>query len=304
MSLDALVKGKKESPIRALLYGVEGIGKSTFAANAPAPIFIGAEDGTAQLDVVRFPSPENWNDVKEAVRELTSAQHDYRTAVIDTLDWAEPLLWEFICQRDKQTNIEAYGYGKGYTAALDEWRVFVAMLEKLRREQHMNVILVAHSVIKPFKNPEADDFDRYELKLNGKAAGLLKEWCDAVLFANYETFAMPDAKTKRVKGVDSGARIIHTQRRAAYDAKNRYGLPETLPLSWQEFEAATKASAPEESALLLSRIQQNATKLGGEFEKYVQAHLVKNKANAAWLAELDNRLKANLLKKAEAHNVD
>lgn len=261
MSLGAVIKGRIAQPLRIVVYGVEGIGKSSFAAGAPSPIFLGAEDGTAQLDVARFPSPQNWQDVLEAVRELETAEHDYGTLVIDTLDWLEPILWAHIVARDKETNIESYGYGKGYSAAFDEWRVFLAALERMRKARPMNVVMIAHSWIKSFKNPGGDDFDRYEMKLNAKASGLLKEWADCVLFANYETFANRDEKTRRAKGVDTGARLLYTQRRASYDAKNRHSLPEEMPLDWAEFSAAVDAHEkrvvdPELEARVLAKIEQ------------------------------------------------
>src|SRR3990172_4996521 len=180
MTLTALVKGKQPHPIRALLYGVEGVGKSTFAADAPTPIFLGAEDGTAELDIARFPTPESWSEVLGAVQTLTAEAHN--------------------CKRDVKENIEDYGYGKGYVAALDEWRLFFAAMERLRRVKPMHVLLLAHSWIKPFKNPTGDDFDRYELKLHAKAGGLAKEWTDCVLFAEHERLVAKNDKTKRGRG--------------------------------------------------------------------------------------------------------
>lgn len=288
MSLGAVVKGRLEQPIRCVLYGPEGVGKSTFGANAPSPIFLGAEDGTAQLDVTRFPAPESWTEILEAIRVLTLDAHPYQTLVLDTLDWAEPLLWAHICKRDNQQNIEAYGYGKGYQAALDEWRVFLAALESMRKAKPIHVVLVAHSWIKGFKNPEGDDFDRYELKLNPKAGGLLKEWADAVLFANYETFASKDAKTKKVKGVDTGARLIFTERRAAFDAKNRYDLPHSMPLSWAEFSAAVKAHRPADPTALTEEIQAKAKQLGPELEKQTLDAIQRAGGDARKLAQLND----------------
>lgn len=260
MRLDAVKRGRIDAPMRVLLFGVEGIGKSTFAASAPDPIFLAAEDGTSQLDVARFPEPQSWSDVLDAIAALTAEQHEYRTLVIDTLDWLEPLCWEHVCARPdergkRRASIEDFGYGKGYTAALDEWRVLLAAIERLRRAKGMHVVMVAHSWAKTFKNPEDEDFDRYELKLHAKAGGLLKEWSDAVLFAKYETFANVDSKTKRVRGVSTGARIIHTQRTAAFDAKNRYNLPERLPLDWQAFVDAVESQRPADPAIIKARIE-------------------------------------------------
>jgi hypothetical protein len=299
MSLGALVKGRKVEPLRTILYAPEGIGKTTFGASAPGAIFLGAEEGSAQLDVTRFPSPQTWTEVFDAIRLLTNETHDFKTLVVDTLDWIEPLCWAHICKRDNKKDVEDYGYGKGYQAALEEWRLFLGALERMRKAKPINVLMLAHSWIKPFKNPAGDDFDRYELKLNNKAAGLLKEWADDVLFANYEQFGKKDERTKRVRGVDTGARIIFTERRAAYDAKNRHSLPETLPLSWADYQAAVGAGRVAEPQVLRDEILRKAKDLGEQAEKMVQEALAKAGNEPQSLALINNRVNARLAEKLE-----
>lgn len=295
MTLAGIIKGKQQAAWRILLYGVEGIGKSTLAAATPAPIFLGAEDGTAHLDIERLPAPEGWADVKAAVELLTREPHQYKTLVVDTVDWAEPMLWAFICARDKMKDIEEYGFGKGYTAALDEWRVLLASLERLREARKMNVLFLGHCHAKTFKNPLGDDFDRYELKLHLKAGGLLKEWCDAVLFANHETFAKTDARTKKVKGVSTGARWLYTERTAGYDAKNRFGFPEMLPLSWPDIEAAM--AGPVADPALLEEIRRKALELG--MAEKVEAGIGRAGADTAKLHILNSWLNSQLLTQNE-----
>lgn len=261
MTLGAVTRGRVEKPIRVLVYGTEGIGKSTFGADAPSPIFLASEDGTAHLDVARFPEPQSWSDALDAVRVLATEPHDYRTLVIDTLDWLEPLCWAHVCAVAKKPDIEAFGFGKGYVAALDEWRLLLSRLDALRERTGMHVVLLAHSVVRTFKNPDADvgDFDRYELKLNAKAGGLLKEWADAVLFAQHETCSREvNGKTR---GVSTGARLVHTERRAAFDAKNRYGLPESFPLSWADFAEGVAAHKPADAKLLRAEIEAYVAQL-------------------------------------------
>lgn len=261
MTLANVKSGKRKEPYRILLAGVEGIGKTTWAANAPKPILVEPEEGSGHLDVPRFPPPSNYPDVLAAIEQLTTQPHEHQTLVIDTVDWLEPMLWRFICARDGEANIESYGYGKGYQAAVDEWRIFLGALERLQKTKGMNVILLAHTQLKTFKNPEGEDFDRYELKLNLKAAGVLKEWVKAVLFTNYETYAVKAKGAMKAKGVASGARLIYTTRSAAYDAKNRYSLPAALPLDWASFEKAVQLGQPMTDDELRAAITANAARL-------------------------------------------
>lgn len=296
MKLAAITRGRVEKPTRVLLYGVEGVGKSTFAASAPNPIFIAAEDGTAQLDVARFPEPKTWADVFDALDELLHGEHDYKTVIVDTLDWLEPLCWAAVVASGgaKIKSIEDFGFGKGYVAALDEWRRLLAKFEQVRIKRGMGVVFLAHSWIKTFKNPEDEDYDRYELKLHAKAGGLMKEWADAVLFTRYETFANKDEKTKRVRGVSSGSRVIHTQRTAAWDAKNRYGLPQTLPLDWDAYAAAVIANQPADPARLLERIKALLEKAPDSLRERVAKGIAAANGDATMLARITDRLTTDI----------
>jgi hypothetical protein len=296
MGLAGVVKGRIQRPVRVLMYGVEGVGKSTFAADAPASIFLGTEDGTSQLDVARFPDPTSWQDAHDALDELRRSEHDYRTLAIDTLDWLEPLCWEHVCahRRDKNNKkhdtIEGYPYGQGYQLAVDEWRGLCAHLNALLSEKKMNIVLVAHSQVRMFKNPAGPDYDRYELKLHAKSSGLLKEWADCVLFATHEELTR-DANG-RAKGVSTGARVIYTQRTAAWDAKNRYDLPETLPLSWEAFADAARSHRPADPARLVLRIGTLLDSAPEEVRPRVMAAVEKADGSAAELARIADKLAA------------
>lgn len=300
MTLQSIKKGKIAAPYRLLIMGVDGVGKSTFAASAPGAVFLGPETGTNQLEVARFPVPESFDDVRDAIRTLIADRGEFQTLAIDSADWLEPLIWAHVCASANVKAIEEVGggYGKGYVAALDQWRAVLSDLERLQREQGMNVILIAHAFIKAFRNPEGEDWDRYSLKMHDKAAALLREWSEGVYFAQFETFAVQQ-KGKRVRGVSSGARLLYTQRTAAYDAKDRYGLPERLPLSWDEFDAAAKAGRPVELPALIAGIRRKAEELGGEKKAKAIEYLEGNLDDAAALADLNNRLNVLLAEKAE-----
>ncbi len=238
MTLQAVTSGRIKSPIKTAIYGPAGVGNSTFAAGAPGAIFLPVEEGTNAIDCARFPMPETFNDVLDAIGTLATGEHKYKTLVIDTLDALEALIWQHVCAAGKKQSIEDFGYGKGYVAALEQWRIFLSRLEGLRKARSMSIVLVAHSQIRKFQNPEGADFDRYELKLAGKgASGLVTEWSDCLLFACYETVAAVD-KNERTRGVTTGKRIARTVHGAAYEAKNRYSLPDPMDLEWGAYREA------------------------------------------------------------------
>jgi hypothetical protein len=289
MALGAVTKGKIAKPQRIVLYGTEGIGKSTFAADAPSTIFIPTEAGTEHLDVARMPMPESWRDVLDACDALMG-EHSYKTVAIDTLDALEPMCWAHTCATKKNgekraEHPEDFGFGKGYEFALDTWRVLLAKLDRLRDERGMNVILIAHSWVKPFKSPDTEDFERYELKLHRKASGLIKEWADCVLFAMHET--LTHKQNNRAKGIGTGNRVIYTTRTAAYDAKNRAGLPESLPLSWAAFEAAL-VGVP--AATWRDRITALLDGVGDDLRARVTKAVTAASEDAAKLASIHNHL--------------
>ena len=193
--LEKIKKGNMDTPLRMLLYGVEGIGKSTFAAASERPIFACAEDGLGpaltdveRVNIAAFP------ELLELIRDLRTAKHEYKTLVIDTADWLEAMIYAYICQRDSKSGIEDYGYGKGYMAAQQELRLLLSQLDLLRTERGMHLILLAHALIKPYQNPVGDNYDRFIMKGNEKITGLLREWADVVLFARYEVFVTKDNK--------------------------------------------------------------------------------------------------------------
>jgi hypothetical protein len=287
MTLASVVKGKQEAPYRLLVYGVDKIGKSTFGADAPDPIFLCSESGTNHLDVARFPAAETWEDILDAIATLTETPGEYKTLVIDSVDWAEPLLWDAMCRKENVDNVEKVGggYGKYVNVAVDGWRVLLGALERLQQKQGLNVILIGHALIKNFKNPEGQDFDRYILKLQEKAAALLREWVEGVYFCQFETFAVED-KNKRVKGVSSGMRKLYTQRTAAYDAGDRYGLPTDLSLAWAEFDKLAKAGIASQKSAFEERIAELAAKAPADLKTQIESALQRANGDAKKLAQL------------------
>jgi hypothetical protein len=227
--LGQVKRGRIAAPIKALVYGVEGVGKSTLGAGLPEPLFICAESGTEQLDVARLPEPRAWSEVLGALDELAAGGHGYQSVVVDTVDWLEPLLWDHLCTKHKWSSIEAPGYGKGYVEALSEWRQLLRRLDQVRAAG-LHVLLLAHATVRRVSPPDLEAYDRYSLKVNEKAAALVREWADAVLFAQYEVSTAKGRTDRVAKAYSTGERVLRTVYSASWDAKNRWGLPETVPL--------------------------------------------------------------------------
>jgi hypothetical protein len=239
--LDAIQKGKDQRPPRILLFGTEGVGKSTLAAQTPSPIFISTEDGLGEIDCHKFPLARTYQEVTSALDELRSESHDYQTVVIDTADWLEKLIWDDLCKQYGVNSIEKVdgGYAKGYVHALSYWRQIIDRLTALRDERSMMILLLAHAKVERFEDPEEAAYDRYSPRLNKHAAALVSEWCDAVLFATRKFVTKPEAgafnKTRNkavAVGADGGERILRCVGGPACVAKNRYALPAELPLDW------------------------------------------------------------------------
>lgn len=235
-------KGKSHKPPRLILYGTPGIGKSTFASTMPDPIFIQTEEGADEIDAAKFPIAMNYNDVLDQIASLYSEKHDYRTVIVDTLDWLERMIWITTCQRAGVENIEEVGggYAKGYTYALAYWNEFLRRVNVLR-DNGMIVCLLAHAKVERFEDPESPAYDRYSPKLHKTATALLVEWADAVLFATRRVSTRKEkgsfGKERNVAsgiGEGGGERVMRCVGGPACIAKNRYGIPGDLPLAWAE----------------------------------------------------------------------
>ncbi|TFI86932.1 hypothetical protein CKN61_12875 [Carnobacterium divergens] len=230
-------KGVVQRAKKVVIYGPEGIGKSTLAAQFPDVVFSDTEDSTLDMDVARLDKPTSWTMLLQQI-EFIKANKPCQTYAVDTADWAEKLCKEFVVSKSEHANsIEDFGYGKGYTMLAEEWGKFLNKLSELT-EVGINVVLTAHSQIKKFEQPdELGAYDRYELKLEKKTAPLTKEWADMILFANYKTMVVNVDNQGAAKGknkAQGGQRVLFTTHHPAWDAKNRYGLPDEIPMDYSQ----------------------------------------------------------------------
>lgn len=243
-----ITRGKIPGAIKACVYGVEGIGKTTFAARFPDPLFIDTEGGTAHMDVKRLPKPDAWIELLSEVDWVYNHPDCCKTLVIDTADWAERLCNEAVCAMNKVESIETFNYGKGYVFAQEE---FGRLLDKLElvRKQGIHILIVAHAMMRKFEQPEElGAYDRWELKLSKKIAPMVKEWVDLLLFINYKVLVVNVDNKGAAKGknkVQGGKRVMYTAHNACYDAKNRFGLPEEAEFSYEVVRGVIEGSATE-----------------------------------------------------------
>ena len=225
-----ITSGKVVRPQKVVIYGAEGIGKSTLAAQFPNPLFIDTEGGTAQLDVRRIEKPGSFDELVAIVSEVAADPNLCKTLILDTADWAEQMCIAGVCAKYKKAGIEDFGYGKGYTYLSEEYsRLLNAFDAVIASGTH--VVITAHAKMRKFEQPdEMGAYDRWEMKLSKQVAPLLKEWCDLLLFCNYKTFVVTAQNdTKKVQG---GKRIMYTSHHPCWDAKNRHGLPEEIELDY------------------------------------------------------------------------
>ena len=251
MSKYSVTTGVQTAPVKTVLYGPEGIGKSTFASHFPDPVFIDTEGGTKRLNVARLPQPTSWAMLLDEVAEVRKGSVPCGTLVIDTADWAERLCIQAVCARAKVNGIEDFGYGKGYTYVKEEFAKLLDALEEVLNAGH-NVVVLAHAAITKFEQPDAvGNYDRWSMKTSKQVAPLLREWCDMLLFANYKTVvekagSSPNAKNK----ASGGRRVMYTAHHPCWDAKNRFGLPEEVPFEYASIAACIPGRNTENRVVL------------------------------------------------------
>ena len=230
-----ITKGKTARALKVVVYGSEGIGKTTFSADAPDPLFIDTEGSTAHMDVRRIEKPESWDDLVAIVKEVAQTPDICKTLVLDTADWAEQLEINELCRKNGWASIETPGYGKGYQYSAEE---FGRLLNKLTEvvNKGVNVVITAHASLRKVELPEElGAYDHWEMKTSKKVAPMIKEWADVVLFLNYQVNVVNVDGQGQLKGknkAQGGRRTIHTTHTPFWDAKNRFGMPEELTLEY------------------------------------------------------------------------
>ena len=247
-----ITKGKIKTAQKVVIYGPEGIGKSTFASQFPDPLFIDTEGSTKNLDISRMDKPTSWVMLKNQLTYIKSNPTLCKTVVIDTIDWAEQLCIEDICSQYQKKGIEDFGYGNGYVYEKEEFGRFLNSLEEFI-DLGINVVLTAHAQLRKFSQPdEIGEYDRWELKLGKKTSSqispLVKEWADMVLFANYKTVAVATDKDGKKFKAQGGSRVMYTSHHPCWDAKNRHDLENELPFEYSQIAGIFEVKTVQEKA--------------------------------------------------------
>lgn len=229
--------GKVHTAVKTVIYGAEGIGKTTLAAQFPSPLFIDTEGSTKQLDVARLPAPSSWEMLLQEL-DFVISKRPCATLVIDTVDWAEQLCIADLCAKNGKSGIEDFGYGKGWEFEKESFGKFLNKLTEVINAG-INVTLTAHAALRKFEQPdEMGSYDRWEMKLGSKTTNkispLIKEWADIVLFCNYKTVVVQTDKEGKKHKAQGNRRVMYTQHHPCWDAKNRYGLPEEIPMEYAQ----------------------------------------------------------------------
>ena len=296
--LQAVTETSGILPHSVLIYGPDGIGKTTFASQFESPIFIGSENGAGRLKLKRMPLAYSFSEILAQLQELYTEKHSYKTLAVDSLDWLESMIWADVCEADGVKNIELAmgGFARGYIEALKYWQKFRPYLERLRLEKGMNIVLIAHSMVKTFNDPFTNSsYDRYQIKLHDKAAAYLREAVDCVLFGNFKV-ATQGKENQKHKAYGDGSRVLYTERRPGFDAKNRLGLPFILPFSYADFQAACDQGNPEKIQEILNRINVILEfKNDKELSQKVIFKMEEAKDDVSKLLAIENRLQTLIL---------
>jgi hypothetical protein len=298
-----ITKGKQTRPQRVVIYGVESVGKTTFAAQFPAPLFLDIEGGTAHLNTDRC-EINSWAELNGALKEVAAS--DYQTVIIDSADWAERLCVEDLLASTKKASIEDYGYGKGWVMVAERMsRLLTALDSLIAIGKH--VVLLAHSKVQRVEPPDLmTAYDRYELKMSKQSSPLVKEWADELWFFRFKTKVV-ESENGKAKGTGGKQRIILTTHSAAYDAKTRSGLAEELPMEWDSVAHlfatnATPKVKAEPAVVVVGAEHVRAFEILEANEEAVNAFLVSNKSiqpGQTW-RDVSEKLRANIVARPEA----
>lgn len=323
--LSQVKRGIIHAPKRIFIYGADGTGKTTLAADAEDPIFADIEGGSEEHDINRYMFrddndghvPRSYEDILFMINDLTVSQQGFKTLVFDTIDSLEPMLWAWMIKRDNDPSvmtrksplhqIEDYGFGIGPKRAVDVWRDFAVRLDRLRTAKGMQIVMLAHAKIMNFKNPEGENYDRWVPAVEPQAGGFLKGWANIVGRLCHEETTKKDGRNDKAKGISTGVRVLKLAHSAAADAKGRGNLPDEIEVPrenpWSIFASAIAAGNEQDISKIVAQIAEETARIGdtdltAKVDTYVKAAVAKGDRES--LITYLNSLKGRSAKSAEA----
>jgi hypothetical protein len=280
--LSQVTNGKKIGAQIHVIAGNNGVGKTTWAASFPGVLMIDLEKGSGHLDVTRLSADKvkDLASVRAVLKELLETNHNFKTIAIDSIEALEGLISDFVCSEGKVSSLEDYGggYGKGHSRTREIMREIMIDIQKLRDSKDITTILVAHTQVKNISDPATNqNYDRVIMRCNDKMAAIVRDLSDNVFYATYKVFM--NKESGKMKAYGDGQRVIYTQWRPGFDAKNRLELPLEMPLSYDAFVKE-----------VLEAISEISKLVDDSMKKVVAEQVEKFKNNPAKLNEVKNRL--------------
>lgn len=248
--LNQVSSGVRRKPVRLVVHGHPGAGKTLFASGAAGAIFQTTEDGLGLIDAVAMPKPTSFDEAMAQLVELATEKHEYKTLVVDAVDGIEPLVFAKVCEEGGKPDIASFGFNKGYVAADSLWVRYFQALDGLRAAKAMNIVLISHSQAVHYDDPTTGTYVRWEPSLHRRTVPLLTKWSDVIGFLDHERMVVDKGDTDGGRSVRTsratGSRFLHLTDTGSFIAKNRFGLPAELEIplenGWQVFREALAAA--------------------------------------------------------------
>lgn len=290
--LSEVQTGKQIGPQIHVVAGINGVGKTTWAASFPGCLVLDLEKGSEHLDVARVPASKMkyLADFRSVLNDLIATKHEYKTIAIDSAEALEGLINDQVCKDGSVESIEEFagGYGKGYVRSREIMREIMFDLRSLQAKG-VTTVIVAHTQVKTHTDPATNQtYDRVIMRCNDKMAALIRDLADNVFYATYKVFTTKE--NNRTKAFGDGQRIMYTQWRPGFDAKNRLDLPHELDLSYDAFAEACGNNPEVNPQALIADITAIAQGVDEKLRAQVEAQVEKFKNNPAKLKEVKNRL--------------
>lgn len=237
ITLANLRTGGGNKPPIMIIYGTPGIGKTTLAAQCGSPIFVQTEDGLTSPSLASVPTfgvMQSYEQVLEALSVIyeNAESQGWRTIVIDSLSKLDPLLEDCVCRENGFKRLGDVAFGKGYEPYREKWRELMSIMLAMRNDKGLAVVLLDHVRIATMNPPDSDSYKKYYPALSDRVAPLLTADADAVLFATYPitTISTDAGFNKKLTRAIADKPRLYCQERGPHVAKNRYQMPEFIPM--------------------------------------------------------------------------